>query len=107
MRTRIASADKSCIQQHTSIGTMKLIKQQIADAELHHDMLLIASTCHYKFMSGRTNVHIRSGDLDLKHNPYYYDKTEMMEFSMIILASSMDYKHPLARDCLLQIWIFV
>lgn len=73
------SADESCIKQNTSIGTMKIIKQQIADAELHHDMLLIASTCHYKFMSGRTNVHIRSGDLDLKHNPYYYDKTEMME----------------------------
>jgi len=71
--------DESSIQQSTSVVTMQRIKQEIANAELHHDMLLIATSCHTKYMSGRTTTHIRSGDIDLKHNPYFYDKTEMME----------------------------
>ena len=70
---------ESSIQQSTSLGAMQHIKQEIANAELHHDMLLIATSCHTKYMSGRTITHIRSGDIDLKHNPYFYDKTEMME----------------------------
>jgi len=70
---------ESSIQQSTSVGTMQHIKQEIANAELHHDMLLIATSCHTKYMSGRTTTHIRSGDIDLKHNPYFYDKTETME----------------------------
>jgi len=70
---------QSSIQQSTSVGTMQRIKKEIANAELHHDMLLIATSCHTKYMSGRTTTHIRSGDIDLKHNPYFYDKTEMME----------------------------
>jgi len=71
--------DESSIQQSTSVVTMQHIKQEIANAELHHDMLLIATSCHTKYMSGRTTTHIRNGDIDLKHNPYFYDKTEMME----------------------------
>ena len=71
--------DESSIQQSTSVGTMQHIKKEIANAELHHDMLLIATSCHTKYMSGRTTTHIRSSDIDLKHNPYFYDKTEMME----------------------------
>ena len=70
---------ESSIQQSTSVGTMQHIKKEIANAELHHDMLLIATSCHTKYMSGRTTTQIRSGDIDLKHNPYFYDKTEMME----------------------------
>ena len=70
---------ESSIQQSTSVGTMQRIKKEIANAELHHDMLLIATSCHTKYMSGRTTTQIRSGDIDLKHNPYFYDKTEMME----------------------------
>jgi len=71
--------DESSIQQSTSVVTMQHIKQEIANAELHHDMLLIATSCHTKYMSGRKTTQIRSGDIDLKHNPYFYDKNEMME----------------------------
>ena len=73
------SIEESCIhEQQSSIQAMKQIKQQIVEAELHHDMLLIAATCYNKFMSGKTTVYIRSGDLDLKHNPYFYDKSAMI-----------------------------
>lgn len=75
----IAIHDESSVQQSTSVGTIQRIKQEFANAELHHDMLLIATSCHTKYMSGRTTTHIRSGDIDLKHNPYFYDKHEMME----------------------------
>ena len=71
--------DDSCIQSLSSVGTMKIIKQTIRDAELHHDMLLIAATCYSKFMSGRTTVQVRSGDIDLRHNPYYYDQGTAMD----------------------------
>ena len=39
------SIEESCIhEQQSSIQAMKQIKQQIVEAELHHDMLLIAAT---------------------------------------------------------------
>mmetsp|Transcript_6143 Transcript_6143/g.10982 ORF Transcript_6143/g.10982 Transcript_6143/m.10982 type:complete len:201 (+) Transcript_6143:89-691(+) len=68
-----------CIQHSTSIGTMKLIKQRICDAELHHDMLLIAANCYTQFISGRTTFNVRNGDMDLKHNLYFYDQKTAMD----------------------------
>ena len=68
----------SCIQHSTSIGTMNLIKQRICDAELHHDMLLIAANCYTQFISGRTTLNVRTGDIDLKHNPYFHDQKTAM-----------------------------
>mmetsp|Transcript_1632 Transcript_1632/g.3061 ORF Transcript_1632/g.3061 Transcript_1632/m.3061 type:complete len:269 (-) Transcript_1632:2010-2816(-) len=70
--------EDKCIQQITSIGTMKHVKQWIHDAELHHDMLLIAANCYLQFMSGRTTLEIRNGDIDLKHSPYLYDENTAM-----------------------------
>ncbi|KAL7528208.1 hypothetical protein ACHAXR_002324 [Thalassiosira sp. AJA248-18] len=72
------SIQDTCIQQSTSVGTMKLIKQNICDAELHHDMLLIAATCNCQFMAGRQTVHIRNREIHLKHNPYFYDEKTAM-----------------------------
>mmetsp|Transcript_32490 Transcript_32490/g.68134 ORF Transcript_32490/g.68134 Transcript_32490/m.68134 type:complete len:282 (+) Transcript_32490:167-1012(+) len=70
--------EDECIKQITSIETMKRIKQRIHDAELHHDMLLIAANCYLQFMSGRTTLEVRNGDIDLKHSPYFYDENTAM-----------------------------
>ena len=74
----ISIEESNIHEQQSSIRAMKHIKQQIVEAELHHDMLLIAATCYNKFMCGKTTVYIRSGDLDLRHNPYFYDKSAMI-----------------------------
>ena len=72
------SAEEGHIWQSTSVGTMKAIKMKIHDAELQHDMLLIAANCYSQFMSGRTTVHVGSVTIDLKHNPYFYDQKAAM-----------------------------
>ena len=42
-------------------------------------MLMIATNCHLQFMAGRTTLHVRNGDVYLKHSPYFYDKRAAMD----------------------------
>ncbi|KAL7480628.1 hypothetical protein ACHAW6_006303 [Cyclotella cf. meneghiniana] len=59
------------ITQESSIETMKELQNCVENAELHHDMLLIATSCYHQYMVGKKVVHIVSDEL-LKHNPFYY-----------------------------------
>jgi hypothetical protein len=50
---------------------MKELQQYVETAELHHDMLLIATSCYHQYMVGKKIVHIMNDGL-LKHSPFYY-----------------------------------
>jgi len=59
------------IKQESSIETMKELQNCVENAELHHDMLLIATSCYHQYMVGKKVVHIVS-DEKLKHSAFYY-----------------------------------
>ncbi|KAL3781473.1 hypothetical protein HJC23_009142 [Cyclotella cryptica] len=59
------------IKQKSSIETMRELQHCVENAELHHDMLLIATSCYHQYMVGKKVVHIGSDEL-LKHSPFYY-----------------------------------
>jgi len=73
------SFEEKIIEHSSSLGTMKFIKQRIRNAELHHDMLLIAANCYHQYMAGCTTTHVRNdGEINLKHNPHYYKENTAM-----------------------------
>jgi len=60
------------IKQETSIETLKELKQCIEQAELHHDMILIATTCYHQFMMGKKEARVTYDNVELKHSPFHY-----------------------------------
>lgn len=68
----------SAIKQESSIETMKELQQYVKEAELHHDMLLIATSCYHQYMMGKKVVHIVDTEL-LKHSPFYYHYADAMK----------------------------
>mmetsp|Transcript_20896 Transcript_20896/g.45363 ORF Transcript_20896/g.45363 Transcript_20896/m.45363 type:complete len:256 (+) Transcript_20896:71-838(+) len=67
------TTNMASVQQDTSIGEMKIIKQKIDDAELRHDMLLVALHCYQEFMLGHVKCQITKDAVNgLKRKPCSY-----------------------------------
>eukprot|EP00579_Thalassiosira_antarctica_P011451 CAMPEP_0201925696 /NCGR_PEP_ID=MMETSP0903-20130614/14854_1 /ASSEMBLY_ACC=CAM_ASM_000552 /TAXON_ID=420261 /ORGANISM="Thalassiosira antarctica, Strain CCMP982" /LENGTH=258 /DNA_ID=CAMNT_0048463405 /DNA_START=18 /DNA_END=794 /DNA_ORIENTATION=- len=74
------TSNDNCVQQNTSIGEMKIIKEKIDNAELHHDMLLVALYCYQEFMLGRPRCQITKDDVNgLKRKPCSYSLRACMK----------------------------
>jgi hypothetical protein len=69
------------IKEESSIETLKEWKSCIEQAELHHDMLLIATHCYHEFMMSKKEVRIESNsnvERQLKHSPFHYHYGDAM-----------------------------
>lgn len=74
------------IKEESPVETLKEMKQNLLQQELHHDMLLIASTCYHQFMMGEKMVVITNSSVlgeQLKHSPFHYnygDSTAVLNY---------------------------
>jgi hypothetical protein len=71
---QLESSD-DCIHQESPIATMKVLKNRVEEASLHHDMFVIAVNCYHQFMMAEikeVKVYIDIHDKQLIHTPGYY-----------------------------------
>lgn len=68
------------IKQVSSIETMKKLRKNVEEAELHHDMFVIAVDCYHQYMMDeKKEVSIAADDRRLKHTPFHYNLRNAMK----------------------------
>lgn len=85
--------DEADIKQDSSVEALQRLKQNVAEAEMNHDMFLIAVHAYHQFMTGNAAFFMYDADKDdigLKRNPSEY-ATEYFSASNALQSYLKDY----------------
>jgi hypothetical protein len=73
------------IKQESSVDAMKLVKNKLQDAELEHDMFLIAVHAYHKFMTGQKSCFFNeNSQIGLCRNPYDHAMNPRLDCKKIL-----------------------
>ena len=88
------------IKQVSSIDTMKELRKNVEEAELHHDMFVIAVDCYHQYMMEKKEVSIAADDSRLKHTPFHYNLRSAMKVLNYYLSRYYGLTASPSRDSL-------